>query len=195
MGDLLRYHNLGRPRGPSARAELLIGMCMDHRTMLRLPDRFAFVLRSAGANLRWSEFMVSYAVAVGGVRAICLVGHDDCGMVNVAVRRDLFVSGLVCNAGWCAQAATEHFDELASLHEIGDAVEFVRAEAHRLREPAATISPSVSTAIHASSTAAASALRCRMTAMMAGGGRSHRKRGCNSGRVWSEPSAPSTPRR
>ena len=40
-------------------------MCMDNRKHLHIPDNFAFIIRSGGANLRYSEFKVSYAIAVG----------------------------------------------------------------------------------------------------------------------------------
>ena len=62
IGDLLRFHNLGFPPREVQQAELLIGMCMDNRKSLRIPDNFAFILRAGGANLRYSEFRVSYAI-------------------------------------------------------------------------------------------------------------------------------------
>ena len=40
--------------------------------------------------MRYSEFKVSYAIAVGGVRAIALMGHTNCGMSNLAGRREMF---------------------------------------------------------------------------------------------------------
>ncbi|MDE2510214.1 MAG: carbonic anhydrase, partial [Elusimicrobia bacterium] len=45
IGALLRYHNLGVPLpGRAEKPELLIGMCMDSRKHLRIPDNFAFIL-------------------------------------------------------------------------------------------------------------------------------------------------------
>jgi carbonic anhydrase len=133
VGDLLRFQNLGAPHREYLRAELLIGMCMDNRKMLRMPDNFAYILRAGGANLRRMEFKVSFAVAIGGVRAISLIGHSDCGMVGLASRRQIFVDGLVRNGGWTAEEAAAHFDRNASEFGIGDAVGFVRDEAARLR--------------------------------------------------------------
>ena len=52
VGRLLEYHNLGRGPAAVSRPELLIGMCMDSRKHLRIPNDFAFVLRTAGANMR-----------------------------------------------------------------------------------------------------------------------------------------------
>src|SRR5437660_1542693 len=91
IGDLLRFHNLGAPLREIQQAQLLIGMCMDSRKSLRIPDNFAFILRAGGANLRYSEFKVSYAVAIGGVRHIALIGHTDCGMVNLIARERAIV--------------------------------------------------------------------------------------------------------
>jgi carbonic anhydrase len=131
---LLRYQNLGEPLPPTyGKPAILVGMCMDHRKDLTIPNEFAYVLRAAGANLRDSSFEVSYAIAVGGVSAIALLGHSDCGMVQVTRKRDQFVSGLVERAGWGPAAAERHFDRFAHRYEIGDAAEFTVAEAKRLR--------------------------------------------------------------
>lgn len=133
IGDLLEYHNLRRPFESYARAELLIGMCMDHRKHLHIPENFAFIIRAGGANLRYSEFKVSYAIAVGGVRAIALIGHNNCGMVNLVARREQFIRGLVENAGWDREMAEQHFMHFGPMFEIGNEVDFVLSEAKRLR--------------------------------------------------------------
>lgn len=133
VADLLAYHNLRTPHRSHDRAELLIGMCMDNRVALRIPDNFAYILRAGGANLQRIEFKVSYAVAVGGVRTICLIGHDECGMVDLRGRRDVFVNGLVENGGWERREAEEHFDHFSAVFEIRDPAEFVLSEARRLR--------------------------------------------------------------
>jgi len=133
IGRLLEYQNLERPFKPYAKAELLIGMCMDSRKLLRIPDNFAFVLRTGGANLRYSEFKVSYAIGVGGVSHIALITHDHCGMVNLPARRGLFIKGLVKNGGWKKKDAEDHFRNFSHLFEIGNETDFVLSEAKRLR--------------------------------------------------------------
>ena len=133
IGLLLEYHNLGRPHESYSAARLLIGMCMDNRKHLYIPDNFAFIIRSGGANLRYSEFKVSYAIAVGGARSVALIGHTQCGMVNLAARKGQFVQGLVENAGWTHEAAEEHFFQNAPLFEIGNEVDFILGEVKRLR--------------------------------------------------------------
>lgn len=133
LSMLLEYHNLGRPLDPYVNAQLLIGMCMDNRKALRLPENFAFIIRTGGANLRYSEFKVSYAIAVGGVRAIALIGHTNCAMVNLIARREAFIDGLATRAGWTREEAFEHFNQFAPMFEIGNEIDFVLSEAKRLR--------------------------------------------------------------
>ena len=133
IGALLAYHNLGRTFDSYDQAPLLIGMCMDHRKKLNMPDNFAYIIRAGGANLRYSEFKVSYVVALGGVQAIALIGHNQCGMVNLIARRKEFVDGLVARAGWDAEWADEHFMHFAPMFEIGNEVDFVLSESKRLR--------------------------------------------------------------
>src|SRR5678815_4386587 len=143
VGLLLEYHNLGRAIGTAARPELLIGMCMDSRKSLRIPNDFAFVLRTAGANMRDNEFRISYSIAVGGVRTIVLIAHTDCGMARLEQRRDVFVRGMVDVAGWNEARAMKHFAESAPKFGIRDEVDFVMHEAQRLREiyPRITVVP------------------------------------------------------
>ena len=132
LEELLQYHNLGRDLIAVPAPRMLIGMCMDNRKHLRIPDNFSFILRAGGANLRPTEFKVSYAIAVGGIRAIAIIGHDNCGMVNLMSRSHLFIQGLV-DAGWDEQTAEEHFFHFAPLFEIGNEIDFTRSEAKRLR--------------------------------------------------------------
>lgn len=140
---LLRYHNLEEPFATHTRPELLIGMCMDNRKLLRLPKNFAFVVRTGGANLRYSVFHLSYAIAVGGVEAIALIGHTQCGMAGLAQRREAFIQGMVEHAGWDRQRAEAHFTMYAPLYEIEDPVAFVLDETQSLRRryPRVTVAP------------------------------------------------------
>lgn len=133
IGDLVRYHNFGEEQPAQTRAELLIGMCMDHRKKLRIPEGFSYILRSGGGNLRYSEFKVSYAIAIGGVRHIALLAHRACGMVNLMERREAFIDGLVEGAGWEREWAEQHFMHFAPMFEIGNEIDFVLSETKRLR--------------------------------------------------------------
>jgi len=133
IGLLLEFHNLNRPVDTYDKAQLLIGMCMDNRKHLHIPDNFAFIIRAGGANLRYSEFKVSYAIAVGQIRHIVLIGHDNCGMVNLISRKDEFIKGLVETAGWQQERAKEHFLHFAPMFEIGSETDFILIETKRLR--------------------------------------------------------------
>jgi carbonic anhydrase len=143
VGLLLEYHNLGRAIGSVASPQLLVGMCMDSRKSLRIPNDFAFVLRTAGANMRDNEFRVSYAIAVGGVRTIALIAHTDCGMARLSERREQFIRGLMEAAGWDEARAARHFEDSAPKFGMSDEVEFVLREASRLRAiyPRITVVP------------------------------------------------------
>jgi carbonic anhydrase len=134
IGLLLEYQNLDRKFDSYLQAQLLIGMCMDNRKHLHMPDNFAFIIRSGGANLRASEFKVSFAIAVGGVKHITLIGHNHCGMVNLISKKEEFINGLVKRAGWTKEAAQEHFMNLALMHEIDNEIDFIVSETSRLRK-------------------------------------------------------------
>lgn len=133
IGRLLQYHNLNHPFPTYEHPELLIGKCMDYRERLRIPDNFAYIIRAGGANLRYSEFSISYAIAVGGVFAIALIGHNNCGMVNLMAKKEIFIEGLVRHEGWDAERASEHFMHFAPMFEIDNEIDFVISEAKRLR--------------------------------------------------------------
>jgi carbonic anhydrase len=131
--ELLNFHNLGYPIKKYSNAELVIGMCMDHRKQINIPKNFAYIIRSGGGNLRYSEFKVSYAIGIGGVKAIALIGHNNCGMVNLISKRDKFIKGLVENAGWDMERAAEHFTHFVPMFEIDNEIDFVLNEAKRIQ--------------------------------------------------------------
>jgi carbonic anhydrase len=132
--ELLRYQNLSADFKEYNSAKLLVGMCMDNRKQLRIPENFAYIIRTGGANLRYCEFKVSYAVAIGEVTHIALIAHDNCGMVNLVSKREQFIKGLTQNAGWEKSRAEEHFMNYAPIFEIDNELEFVVKESKRLAE-------------------------------------------------------------
>lgn len=131
---LLQYHNLDHPFETYDSAQLLIGTCMDNRISLRLPDKYAYIIRTGGGNILHNDFHVSYAVAVGQVEHIVLIGHNKCGMVNLVDRKDSFVTGLVERAGWTKEKAENHFDQDVSQCEIENEIEYLLKDVERLRE-------------------------------------------------------------
>lgn len=133
IGLLLEYHNLNREFENYNNAQLLVGMCMDNRKHLHIPDNFAYIIRSGGANLRYSEFKVSFAISVGGVKYIALIGHSNCGMVNLMSKKEMFITKLSENGGWTFEQAEEHFNNYAPMFEINNEIDFVLSETIRLR--------------------------------------------------------------
>lgn len=131
---LFKYHNLKLPFEKHDKPELIVGMCMDNRKQLTLPDNFAFIIRTGGGNLRYSEFKVSFAIATGEVTTLALIAHNNCGMVNLVSKKDKFIDGLVKFAGWDREKSEEHFMQFAPMFEIGNEIDFVLQEAKRLRD-------------------------------------------------------------
>ncbi len=54
-------------------------------------------------------------------------------MVNLILREDQFIEGLVKETGWERARAEEHFMNYAPMFEIENEIEFVISEAARLR--------------------------------------------------------------
>ena len=130
--SLLQYQNFAAPFKKYEMAELLVAMCMDNRKQLRIPENFAYIIRTGGANLRYSEFKVSYAIAIGKLEYIVLIAHDNCGMVNLASKMTEFIDGLSRLENWDKEKAREHFYNYAPMHEIENELEFVVSESKRL---------------------------------------------------------------
>lgn len=112
---------------------MLIGKCMDYRETLRIPDKFAYIMRTGGVDLRHNEFQISFAISVAELTAIGLIGHTNCGMVNLMAKKEKFIDGLVEIAGWQKERAVEHFTHLSPMYEIDSEIDFVVSEAKRLR--------------------------------------------------------------
>ena len=133
IGLLIEYQNLNREFESYSNAQLLVGMCMDNRKHLHVPDNFTYIIRSGGANLRQSEFKVSFAISVGGVKHIALIAHNNCGMVNLISKKSQFIEKLAENGGWTLEKAEEHFNNYAPMFEINNEIDFTLSEAARLR--------------------------------------------------------------
>lgn len=134
VGLLLEYHNLDRQFENYDSAQLLIGTCMDNRISLKTPNKYAYIIRTGGGNIKHNEFHISYAIAVGQVEYIALIGHNMCGMSNLAERKDKFVNGLVDRAGWTKDMAEKHFLRDAPECEIGNEINYLLNDVKRLRE-------------------------------------------------------------
>lgn len=143
IAALLAAVNLGTAPAVAAQPVILVARCWEDQANLALPAGFALELRAPGGVLKRSAFDVSWAIAAAGVRAIAIVGHDDCGLVGLRGRREEFVARLVDVAGWERPAAEQHFDHWGDLVEVADPAEAALDEAHRLRlrYPAIPVAP------------------------------------------------------
>jgi carbonic anhydrase len=132
IAELLEYQNLGKAYLPQEEPSLLVAMCMDSRKKLQVPNNFAFVIRTGGANMREMEFKVSYLISLLDLKYIALIGHNDCRMVNLIHRREDYINGMVKNAGWDVDKAAAHFEQFAPLYNIEDEAAFILREQERL---------------------------------------------------------------
>ena len=143
IADLLRYQNLAASARRHARPEVLIATCLEQQAALRMPEGFAIQLHTAAASLKRDPFKVSWAIGVAGVSAIAIIGHDNCGLVELRNHREQFVVQMIEAAGWERPAAEQHFDHWSDLFEVDSPADFVAAEAARLqiRYPKILVAP------------------------------------------------------
>ena len=143
IGKLLEYHNLDIKLDKHSDPHLLIGMCMDNRIQLRIPYNYSLIIRAGGANMKNSGFNISFAIAVRGIQHIALIGHNHCGMINLNSQKELFIEGLVRNAGWEYSDAEDHFLKYEPICEIFSEIDFILSETKRLRlrYPSVSVAP------------------------------------------------------
>ena len=143
VGLFLEYHNLNKTFSSYSSPQILVGVCMDYRICLRIPDNFAYIMRTGGANLQGKEFNISYAIGAGNVRYMALIGHNHCGMSNLKAHRRVYIDGMIANAGWSKEMAEKQFENDAPKFEIGNEIEFVVREVNRYRKlyPGIVIAP------------------------------------------------------
>ncbi len=133
IADLLRSQNMyDIGYDVSQAANLIIGMCIDHRKQLHLPKNGAYIIRSPGANMKDHEFSIALALT-SGVTYMALLVHNKCLMSNPLKRKEILKRILVQDHGWDSNTVEESFDEFAAAKQIGDPVTFGLAESSRLR--------------------------------------------------------------
>ncbi len=131
---LIEYHNCGLEHKNYDKPQLVIGTCMDYRIHLRIPDRFAFIIRNGGASLVHNDFQLAFALTVGGCQAIAVIGHTDCGMVNLASKQDLFIDGMINKLNFSQSDANNLFRTKSPENEIYSEIEFTKKQAQQLKE-------------------------------------------------------------
>jgi anti-anti-sigma regulatory factor len=129
---LLKCQNMGEvDANQSEDPDLVIGMCIDYRKSLSLPQNCAYVIRRTGANMAGSEFSLALALSTG-IEYMALIAHNHCVMSDPHVKRGAFISALTGKHGWSDDQAHSFFDEHASSREIDDAIDFAVKESRRL---------------------------------------------------------------
>ena len=64
-------------------------------------------------------------------------------MINLALKKSIFIEKLSENDGWTIEQAEEHFNNYASMFEINNEIDFILRETNRLRQryPKVQIAP------------------------------------------------------
>lgn len=129
--ELFLFHNGGKEAsGICEEPQLIVSLCMDQRIALHLPAGFAYTLRTPGSYIQGLEFAISYAIAMGGVRALAIIGHTDCAMTKIKEVKRRFVKRLdTWHTGWSAKDALKHFNKWAPTFYIENMEDHVRAQA------------------------------------------------------------------
>jgi len=140
---LILHHNMGFLPDSYQRAEMLVLMCMDSRQVLRLPRNFAFVVRNSGGSQNGVPFSISFAIAVGEIRHMAVIGHSDCMMVNLETRKKDFVQNLSERFKWERSEAEILFLNMCTQFGKRDAVGSVIAEVEFIRSqyPGVIVAP------------------------------------------------------
>ena len=130
---LLRSHNLNEKFATPENPQMLISMCMDHRKNLNIPEEFAYILRNAGAFIGDAGFMISYAMTVGGVKTMAIIGHNHCGMGVVKNQGSQIIQGLTNDHGWTQNDALSHYNEGVAKYAIPGEIDAVLKMAQNLK--------------------------------------------------------------
>ncbi len=89
---LLEHHNKSIPPQSYDSPELLVITCIDYRIDLQVPKKFAFIVRTAGADPRIVESNIAFVIS-SGIKSVALIGHTKCAMSNEPQTRASFSEG------------------------------------------------------------------------------------------------------
>jgi carbonic anhydrase len=131
---LLRYHNEKVKENKQHKAELIIGTCMDNRINLNLPEKFAYIIRTGGNVFKDSYFHIAYAIAIADIKHVAIIGHNDCGMVDLINKKEMFINGLSKNSGLSYETTEVFFNKEYKKAEIKNERENVLDECKKIKE-------------------------------------------------------------
>ena len=123
--ELIKYHNLKKTINKCEKAQMVIVTCMDYRVNLHVPEQFAYVVRTAGANIKGLEFSIAFASSMAKLNHVAVIGHTNCGMVKLHTKEEKVVCGLVENVGFSKDEASKHFNECKNSFGIDHEASFV----------------------------------------------------------------------
>jgi sulfate permease, SulP family len=131
--DLLKCQNFYEVNDETASsANLIIGMCIDHRKQLHLPKNLAYVIRSPGANMQGCEFSIALGLS-SQIEYMALLVHNKCLMSDPYPLQKKVNDALVQEQGWSPRMAATFFDNHAASGLVGDVINFGKDESTRLQ--------------------------------------------------------------
>lgn len=77
------------------------------------------------------EIKVSFTLSVAGVKHIVLIGHCNCGKVNIASKKNLFIAKFSKNGGLILEKIEAGFNNYAPMFEINNEIDYTLNEATR----------------------------------------------------------------
>ncbi len=86
---LLGYQNLNRAFYNYSLIQLFVGICMDNRKHLQIPVNYVYI----NWPKRASKFKVPFAISARKVGHKALIGRYQCGMFNLAPKKNGFIAG------------------------------------------------------------------------------------------------------
>ena len=133
--SLLLAQNLGQPFETPEQPCLVVATCIDPRINLQMPPGTAFVIRTAGVNLKGEGlFQLPFLTSVMGISHVALIAHDDCATVVLRSKRQAFVDGQTANTGSEAGVAEALFDQHADFWHVPDEVAVLKTHAQEARD-------------------------------------------------------------
>jgi len=139
--SLILAQNVGQLYEAPAETDFVVATCIDPRVRLALPEGAAFLVRSAGVNVKnEGDFLFGYMTSMMGIRTIALIAHEDCAMTRILDDRQAFVERLSERSGADPESIGAYFDRHAEFWHVPDEIDVVRAYAQKIQ---ANVGPEV----------------------------------------------------
>jgi len=131
---LILAQNLGQHFEAPGTIDFAVATCIDPRVRLALPEGCAYLVRSAGVNVKnEGSFLFGYMSLMMGIRHIALIAHEDCAMTRLKGTRSEFVTRLAEKSGADADSVGSFFDSHSEYWHVDDEIETVRRHAAEIQ--------------------------------------------------------------